>query len=39
MTDTERKEWRRLSRLVSRGRASRREISRFIELDRKAAGL
>jgi DNA-binding CsgD family transcriptional regulator len=37
MTDRERQEWKRLLKLVSRGRASRREIARCMELDRKAA--
>jgi hypothetical protein len=38
MTATERKEWRRLSRLWAQSRATKSQILRCMELDRKASG-
>lgn len=37
MSAAERKEWKRLSRLWAHGRATRAQIMRCMELDRKAA--
>jgi len=37
MTDKERKEWDRLSRLWATGRATKKQILRCMELDRRAS--